>query len=138
MNEEQDSRMERRVFFRRENDSESSQTGGGSPEKRGASSFIRNNLEHEKMGFGFYKTLAAVVLGLIGGGIVIGFMAGNVTRNEISKVVYEVVPNVRMDQDGPTLRRLLYDYESDIKECKKYDTRLSDVECFLRKGKECK
>lgn len=128
----------RGVFFRHEDDSQSSQTSGSPMEKGGANSFIRNNLQHEKMGKSFYQGLAAIFLGFIGTAFYIGFSASDITREEISKVVYEVVPNVKLEPDRPTLRRQMYEFESGINECKRYEKRITDVECYLKKGVGCK
>lgn len=137
MNEQESKRDQRGVFFRHQDGGEGSQASGGSSEKGGTSSFIRNNLEHEKMGTGFYKTIASILLAIVGGSFFIGYRASSITRDEISKVVNEVVPNVKFDPDGPTLRRQMYIFESDIKECKQMGPRIIDIEKYINsKGRK--
>jgi len=104
----------RRVFFRREDDSESGQTSGTAPQKRGTDSFILNDLIHQKMGPSLYKALTTVAVAIFGGAFLLGYRISSYSRDEIAKVVVDVVPDVRMDKDGPTIRAKFETYDSNI------------------------
>lgn len=104
-------RGKRGDFLRRQDDSQSGETSGGSPQGGRSGSFIRNGLEHEKMGSSLYKGIAAILLGVVGSAFFLGYKLSSYSGDEIAKVVLRVVPDVKMVQDGPTLRKQLQDYD---------------------------
>lgn len=107
-------RNKRGIWFRREDDSQSGEASGGSPQKRGADSFVLNDLVHQKMGPSLYKALATVAVAIFGGAFILGYRISSYSRDEIAKVVIDVVPDVRMDKDGPTIRGRFETYDSNI------------------------
>lgn len=104
----------RRIFFRREDDSQSNQASGSSPKSGGSSSFVLNDLIHEKMGGKVYQALATLAILIFGGAFILGYRISNYSRDEIAKVVIDVVPDVRMDKDGPTIRARFETYDTNI------------------------
>lgn len=107
-------RGKRRIFLRREDDSQSGQASGNSIQKGGSDSFVLNDLIHQKMGPSLYKALTTLAVAIFGGAFLLGYRISSYSRDEIAKVVIDVVPDVRMDKDGPTIRARFETYDSNI------------------------
>lgn len=130
-------------FFRHQDGGEGGQTSGSSPKGGRSDSFILNNLEHQKMGPILIKALATLAVVIFGGAFILGYRISNYSRDEIGKVVEQVVPDVKFSREGPTLRteiQSLKDKDRDLNyemgKCLAFEPRIAFCESWINAPKK--
>lgn len=112
-------------------------TGSGEDQQRKSGSFIRDGIEI----FNYKNPATTVTFGIVAFVffiITLTLMVDRRGRSEIEKIVIQTVPNVKLDSDGPTMRKLFQTIDQkfietgyDIRECKKLEGKFQDLKDWI-------